>query len=228
MEILHDFFNIFFPKICLTCGEEVENNEQLICFYCLSELPLTNFSYRSENRLENSFRGRIPIKSATSLVYFHKKGLVQKLMHQLKYRNKQEIGRFFGNWLGEEMKRSQRFEQIDAILPVPLHPDKQKKRGYNQVTTFAQQMAVKLDAELRSDLLIKVSASETQTHKNRKERTSNKENVFKLLESDFLEDKHVLLVDDIITSGATLEACCTPLYRVSGIKISLASIALTV
>lgn len=228
MEVLQDFYNIFFPKICLTCGEEVENKEQLICFYCISELPLTNFSYRPENRLESSFIGRIPVKSATSLLYFHKKGLVQKLMHQLKYRNKQEIGHFFGNWLGEEMKNSNRFEQIDMILLVPLHPDKQKKRGYNQVTTFAEQMAIKLNAELRSDLLIKVSASKTQTLKNRKERSLNKENDFKLLESDSLEDKHILIVDDIITSGATLEACCMQLYRVNGIRISLASMALTV
>jgi len=228
MDILHDFLTIFFPKICLICRREVEEKKQLICFPCLSDLPLTNFSYLPENRLKNSFVGRIPVRSATSLVYFHKKGVVQKLMHQLKYQNKQEIGSFFGNWLGEEMFRSQRFKHVDVIIPVPLHPEKQKERGYNQVTTFAERLAVKLGVELRSDLLIKTSVSKTQTLKNRKERTMNKENEFRLLESDFLEDKHLLLVDDIITSGSTLEACWAQLRSVKGIRISLASMALTV
>lgn len=228
MDILHDFLNIFFPKICLICRREVDEEKNLICIGCLSDLPLTDFSHRSENRLENSFVGRIPIRSATSLVYFHKKGVVQKLIHQLKYHNKQEIGRFFGNWLGEEMLRSQRFEQVDVIIPVPLHPDKQKKRGYNQVTTFAERLAVKLGVDLKSDLLIKTSVSKTQTLKNRKERTMHKENEFRLLESDFLEEKHLLLVDDIITSGSTLEACWAQLRTVKGIRISLASMALTV
>ena len=228
MDILHDFLTIFFPKICMICSGEVEEKEQLVCFRCLSDLPLTDLSNEPENRLENSFAGRIPIRSATSLVYFHKKGVVQKLIHQLKYQNKQEIGRFFGNWLGEEMLRSQRFKQIDVIIPVPLHPDKQKKRGYNQVTTFAESLAVKLGVELRSDLLVKASVTKTQTLKNRKERTMHKENEFRLLESDFLEDKHLLLVDDIITSGSTLEACWAQLGTVKGIRISLASMALTV
>jgi len=228
MDILHDFLNIFFPKICLVCRRDVEERKQLICFYCLSDLPLTDFSHQPENRLEDSFVGRIPIRSATSLVYFHKKGIVQKLIHQLKYHNKQEIGSFFGRWLGEEMRRSQRFDQIDVIIPVPLHPDKQKKRGYNQVTTFAEQLAVKLGVELRSDLLIKTSVSKTQTLKNRKERSMNRENEFRLLKGGFLEDKHLLLVDDIITSGSTLEACWVKLCTVKGIRISLASMALTV
>jgi ComF family protein len=228
MGILHDLLNIIFPKICLICTREVEENQQMICFYCLSDLPLTDFSEHSENRLETSFSGRIPIRSATSLVYFHKKGQVQKLMHQLKYHDKQEIGRFFGNWLGEEMLRGKRFEQVDVIVPVPLHPQKQKKRGYNQVTTFAEQLAIKLEAELRPELLIKTSVSKTQTLKNRKERSLNKENEFKLTDNNFLENKHLLLVDDIITSGATLEACWVPLRKVQGIRISLASMALTV
>ena len=228
MDIIRDFFHIIFPKSCLICKREVELDEQLLCFHCLSDLPLTNFSDHTENRLENSFRGRIPVSSATSLVYFHKKGPVQRLMHQLKYHHKQEIGSFFGNWLGEEMLRSRRFAQIDIILPVPLHPDKQKKRGYNQVTTFAEQLAIKLQTELRCDLLIKTSASKTQTRKNREERTLDKGNEFKLLEIDFLEDKHLLLVDDIITSGATLEACWLQLRKVKGMSISLASMAFTV
>jgi len=159
MKMIDDLFNIFFPETCLICSKEVEIKGHLICFYCVSELPLTHFSFMAKNRLEKSFRGRIPITSATSLLYFHKKGPVQKLMHQLKYHNKQEIGTCFGNWLGEEILINERFETIDFILPVPMHPDKQKKRGYNQVTTFAEGLSGKIKAQMLPDLLVKISKS---------------------------------------------------------------------
>jgi competence protein ComFC len=228
MKMTDDIFNIFFPETCMICAREVEMRGHLICFYCLSELPLTHFSFMAKNRIENSFRGRIPITSASSLLYFHKKGPVQKLLHQLKYHNKQEIGTYFGDWLGEELLSSKRFETIDFILPVPLHPDKQKKRGYNQVTTFAEGLSGKTKAQMLPDLLVKNSNSLSQTHKNRIERNENKRNDFKLRDHKILQDKHVLLVDDIITSGSTLEGCWEPLSKVNGIKISLASMAFTV
>ena len=226
--MIHDVFNIFFPKTCLICSKEVEMTGHLICFYCLSELPLTHFSCMAKNRLEKSFRGRIPISSATSLLYFHKKGPVQKLMHQLKYHNKQEIGTYFGDWLGEEILKNERFETVDFILPVPLHPDKQKKRGYNQVITFAEGLSGKIKAQMLPNLLAKISKSLSQTHKNRIARNENKRNEFKLIDHIILKDKHILLVDDIITSGSTLEGCWEPLSKVIGLKISLASIAFTV
>jgi len=228
MKMIDDVFNIFFPETCLICSKEVEIKGHLICFYCLSELPLTHFSFMAKNRLEKSFRGRIPINSATSLLYFHKKGPVQKLMHQLKYHNKQKIGTFFGDWLGEEILKNERFEAVDFILPVPLHPAKQKNRGYNQVTTFAEGLSGKIKAQMMPDLLVKISKSLSQTHKNRIERNENKRNEFKLRDQLILQNKHILLVDDIITSGSTLEGCWEPLSKVNGIKISLASMAFTV
>ena len=228
MKIIDDVFNIFFPETCLICSKEVEIKGHLFCFYCLSELPLTQFSFTTKNRLENSFRGRIPVSAATSLLFFYKHGPVQKILHQLKYHDKQVIGTFFGDWLGEEILGSERFEKIDVILPVPLHPDKQKKRGYNQVTTFAESLSGKTKAQMLPDLLVKVSNSISQTHKNRAERNENNINEYVLRDRVILEDKHVLLVDDIITSGSTLEACWEPLSKVNGIKISLASMAFTV
>jgi competence protein ComFC len=228
VKILDDIFNLFFPETCMNCGIEVEKSCNLLCFSCLSDLPLTHFSFIPKNRLENSFRGRIPVISASALLYFHKKGMVQQLVHQLKYHNRQNIGTYFGDWLGEEMIRSGRFESIDMIVPVPLHPDKEKKRGYNQVTTFAESLSRKIEAPMVPDLLVKVSGSVTQTHKNRVERALNKEYEFELKDEGRLVDQHLLLVDDIITSGATLEGCWAPLKQVDGIKISLASMAFTV
>jgi len=228
VKILDDIFNLFFPETCMNCGIEVESSCNLLCFSCLSDLPLTHFSFIPKNRLENSFRGRIPVNSATALLYFHKKGMAQQLIHQLKYHNRQRIGTYLGDWLGEEIISSGRFASIDSIVPVPLHPDKEKKRGYNQVTTFAESLSRKIGAPMVPDLLVKVSASVTQTHKNRVERALNKDNEFKLMDRGRLVNQHVLLVDDIITSGATLEGCWTPLQQVEGIKISLASMAFTV
>ena len=228
VKIVEDIINLFFPETCMYCGIEVERSGNLLCFSCLSDLPLTHFSFMPKNRLENSFRGRIPVNSATALLYFHKKGMAQQLIDQLKYHNRQRIGTYLGDWLGEEIISSGRFASIDLIVPVPLHPDKEKKRGYNQVTTFAESLSRKIGAPMVPDLLVKVSASVTQTHKNRVERALNKDNEFKLMDRGRLVNQHVLLVDDIITSGATLEGCWTPLQQVEGIKISLASMAFTV
>ena len=228
VKILDDIFNLFFPETCVNCGSELEIHSNLLCFSCLSDFPLTQFSFAPGNRLELSFRGRIPVISATALLYFHKKGMVQKLIHQLKYHNRQHIGTYLGAWLGEEMISSGRFESIDMIVPVPLHPDKEKKRGYNQVTAFAESLSRKIGAPVAPDLLIKVSRSVTQTLKNREQRALNKYDEFELRDKRSLIDQHVLLVDDIITTGATLEGCFAPFQQIQGIKISLASMAFTV
>ena len=180
VKIVEDIINLFFPETCMYCGIEVERSGNLLCFSCLSDLPLTHFSFMPKNRLENSFRGRIPVISATALLYFYKKGMVQQLIHQLKYHDRQIIGTYFGEWLGEEMISSGRFESIDLIVPVPLHPDKEEKRGYNQVTTFAESLSRKIEAQMVPDLLLKVSGSKTQTHKNRVERALNKAYEFEL------------------------------------------------
>lgn len=227
IRIIDDVVSLFYPETCITCGTAVEMPGQLFCFYCLSDLPLTGFSFMPKNRLETSFRGRIPIKGATALLYFHKKGPVQKMMHRLKYQGQQHIGTFIGDWLGEEMLQAKRFEGIDLILPVPLHAAKQRKRGYNQVFRFAQSLSVKLCKPMSTDLLVKISDSVSQTSKARNERVLEKGSGFRLLDTLPLQDKHVLLVDDIITSGATLEGCWSQLQKVKGLEISLACMAFT-
>ena len=225
--ILRNIFDLFFPEECLNCGQTVQIQGKFLCLFCLSELPLTGFSTQSKNQLETSFLGRVPLKAGTSLVYFERKGMVQKLIHQLKYEGRSEIGMFLGDWMADDMKQSQRFEGIDYVVAVPMHPKKEKNRGYNQVTGFASAIARGINAEFKPDFLRKINNRKTQTSKNRFERLKTLENDYLVGECSNIDDKHILLVDDIITSGATIEACSNQLMKHKGVQLSLASMAFT-
>ena len=225
--ILRNIFDLFFPEECLSCGTLMEVQGKFLCLFCLSELPLTHYSTQPKNQLETTFIGRIPLKAATSLLYFERKGTVQKLIHQLKYKGKSDLGVFLGHWLAHEMKQSNRFDGIDFVVPVPMHPKKEKERGYNQVMGFASAIAKELKAELRPDVLVKVNNRKTQTSKNRFDRLKILKNDYKLHGSDQIENAHILLVDDIITSGATIEACGAQLLKHNSVQLSLASMAFT-
>ena len=227
MNFLKDIFNIFFPEVCLCCHEHLTSNELTVCLICRHDLPLTNFSTEKDNLVEKSFYGRIPIENATALFYFLKKGKVQQLIHELKYNKQQQVGTFTGNWLGIEIAESNRFKNIDYIIPVPLHKKKLKTRGYNQVTTFGESLAQKLTTEYNTDFLIKVSSTKTQTKKIRLDRWKNVQELFIVQNKSALENTHILIIDDIITTGATLEACCNAFSNIKGLKISIACIAYT-
>jgi len=227
MKFLKDIFTLFFPEICLSCHEHLVNNEYTICVKCRHDLPLTNFSFEKDNSVEKSFYGRIPIENATALFYFLKKGKVQLLIHELKYNKQQQVGDFIGNWLGSEMLESNRFKNIDYIIPVPLHKKKLKTRGYNQVTTFGKSLSQKLNSTFNDTYLIKVSSTKTQTKKLRLDRWKNVQELFVVQHQNNLKNKHILLIDDIITTGATLEACCKAFDNIKGLKISIACMAYT-
>ncbi|MFC2126922.1 ComF family protein [Bacteroidota bacterium] len=175
--------------------------------------------------MEKSFYGRIPINAATALFLFQKKGKVQKLIHELKYKNNTEVGIFAANILGNQILNSTRFGKIDFIVPVPLHKDKLKKRGYNQNTSFGQQLAKILNATYQPHVLIKTEDSQSQTKKSRYNRWENLRNNFLLKEPFIFENSTILLIDDVTTTGATIEACCLELLKAKNTKICIATIA---
>ncbi|WP_372746486.1 ComF family protein [Lutibacter sp.] len=227
MNFLKDILYIFYPDICLCCKNYLTKNEQDICVFCRNDLPLTNFCSETPNLVEKTFYGRIPIQTGTALFYFLKKGKIQQLIHQLKYKGQQQVGSFIGNWLAEEMLASNRFKDIDCIIPVPLNLKKQKKRGYNQVTTFGQSLSTVLNIPFYEHILKKKTAKNSQTKLIRLDRWRNVEELF-YTENEFeLANKHILLIDDIITTGATLEACYLALNTCKNIKISIACMAYT-
>ena len=228
MRILKDTFYLFFPKICTTCSSRLLQTEDFICTQCRHDLPIICYTNYQKNKIAAIFYGRIPVEKATSFLYFYKDGKVQQLIHQLKYKGNQEIGSFIGKWFGQNLKKSNEFTDIDYIIPVPLHPNKLKKRGYNQLTSFGKSLSSVLNIPYKTGILLKVNTSKTQTYKKRFERFSDNETKFQISDTAFLENKHILLIDDVITTGATLEACSLELLKTKNIKISIATIAYTV
>jgi len=222
-----NLLNLFFPKVCLGCQNHLTDNELHICTTCRHQLPLTNFHFEKSNAVHKMMYGRIKLEEATALLHFSKKGIVQQLMHNLKYRGHEVVGEFLGEWLGEALKNSEAYKAVDVVVPVPLHKSRQKQRGYNQVDKFGKALAIALNADFNSSTLIKVSATKTQVFKDRLKRSSAIEANFTISEKESLKHKHILLVDDIITTGATIEACANALFEIEGLKLSLATMAIT-
>lgn len=199
-----------------------------MCTYCLFHLPKTNYHLYADNPVVKLFWGRANVFSASSLYTFSKGSRVQHLIHQLKYRGKKEIGTSLGKYYGKELKAAPMFSSAEIILPVPLHSQKLKKRGYNQSESFAQGIAESMGAESLNDILIRTYASETQTKKSRFARWKNVEEIFKITSPEKIKGKHVLLVDDVVTTGSTLDACTQKILEVPDTKVSVVTIACTI
>ncbi len=222
---LADFISLLFPQLCAACGESLVANEELICTDCLYSLPFTNFHLQADNIVAQQFWGKLNLEAAYSLYYFAKGGKVQNLMHHFKYNGIHRIGNLLGNIAGAQLTKSDVFNSIDYIIPVPLHKSRLKKRGYNQSLCFAEGLAEKLNANVEDNNLVRLRATETQTHRSRFARFENMQEVFSVIDPQRLIDKHVLLVDDVVTTGSTLEACAIPLLKIPGLKLSIATIA---
>jgi ComF family protein len=180
----------------------------------------------NDELIQKVFYGRIMLEQATALFYFEKKGPVQALLHNLKYRGQEEISAFLGDWLGQELSQLPAYRDVDVVIPVPMHPKKRKKRGYNQVTGFAIALSKHLDATHTDHILIKSKNTKTQVFKGRFSRSDEILDAFSILENQSLAGKHILLVDDILTTGATLEACALQLLKIPKIKLSIATMAI--
>lgn len=223
----NSFLELFYPESCVFCQRPLLVSGTVLCHVCLSDLPFCRFSEFESNRAEVLFHGRADIQAVASLLYFRKKSVTQHLMHDLKYRGREDIGRLLGRMLADEMRSSGRFDTLDLVLPVPLHPAKKRKRGYNQVAEFGRCLSNTLDLPYCEDVLKRGRNGRSQTSKGRADRIRSLENVFYVGSSNELENKHILIVDDIITSGSTLETCSRLVLDVPGTRVSLASMAYT-
>jgi ComF family protein len=218
--------DLFYPRLCLACQEKLVSAETSICIRCDYKLTPTNYHRINPNPVLERFWGRVELEHATAAYSFNKGGLLQHLIHQLKYENKPQIGLELGKMYGSLLKEVAPYNTVDYIIPVPLHPKKKHLRGYNQAAMIAKGLALSMEKQWSSDYLIRTDDTETQTKKSRLDRFSNVEHAFGIHKKAALEGKHLLLVDDVITTGATLEACAQTLLEVDKVKISLAAIAL--
>lgn len=218
--------NIFFPKVCEACNDVLNDNQSILCLKCRHELPVTNFHFNDSEVVKKVLYGRVKLESATALLHFSKKSIVQQLLHNLKYRGHEQISGFLGAWLGAELSEIEKYQGIDVVIPVPLYKTKLRKRGYNQVEKFGMEIAKALHADYNDQILIKVKSTKTKVFEGRMSRWKNDGAIFSISEIESLKGKHLLLVDDIITTGATIEACAIELLKIDNIKLSVATMAI--
>lgn len=221
--MINDFFNLIFPKLCCACNKGLLKNEDIICMDCIVSLPKSNFHTDKENPVNKIFWGRVELEMATSFYLFSRKSKVQNLLHHLKYKGVKEVGSVIGKMFGFELNESEYFGGIDFIVPVPLHKNKLKKRGYNQSEWIAHGLSKSMKIPVNTDSLFRKQDSQTQTKKSRYKRWENVGEIFGLLNEE-LKGKKILLVDDVVTTGATIEACAQVLIQ-QNCKIIVATIA---
>jgi len=225
--LANDLVGLLFPNLCNGCGLSLYATEKVICTHCLYDLPYTDFHRYADNRVAKQLWGRLPFEAAMAMLYFKKNTKIQNLIHNLKYKGKTEVGYKLGNLMGDKLAGSELYKGIDYIVPVPLHPKKERARGYNQSNCIADGVAEVLGIPVHKNLLVRKKITETQTRKSRFIRYENMLAVFEVNEPGQVVNKHVLLIDDVITTGATLEACGTALINVGINKLSIAGLAFT-
>ncbi len=222
---INDLLELFYPELCVTCGDRLLSHEKYVCLNCWHDLPKTNFHLKRNNKVAQLFWGRVQVDHTTSFFSYRKGSRYQKLIHFIKYKGLKELGFEAGRKFGLELNMSDAFSSVDLVVPVPLHPKKQKQRGYNQSEWIAKGMAEAMQKELSPDNLIRKIFTSTQTRKNRFERWQNVEGIFEIARPDEFTRKHILLIDDVVTTGSTLEACAYQLLKVENAKVSIATLA---
>ncbi|HNV99013.1 MAG TPA: ComF family protein [Chitinophagales bacterium] len=223
--VLRDVGDLLFPRICVACHMPLLQHEQIICLKCRVTLPRTDFGAWPDNPVAKKFWGKIPVEGAVAMLHFHKGSKVQSMMHALKYRNRKDVGVLLGNFLGNYIRQHQLFTRADCISTVPLHADKLAIRGYNQCDVIAEGVQQILQLPILNHALVRKQFTSTQTKKSRLERWENVREVFEVSEPDLVIHKHILLIDDVITTGSTLEACAMQLIAQPHTKVSIAAVA---
>jgi ComF family protein len=225
--MMQDLFHILFPKCCLACEQIVLENEDILCHRCREELPFTQHHLHLKNEVTAKLYGRLRIEFGACMLYFSKRGKVQQLFHNLKYRNHPEISYFLGMMYCEQLKETTLLNNISKIIPVPLHPKKQKKRGYNQVDGFAVALSETFSIPINRELLYKTRKTNSQTTQNLLQRTTKHEEIFDVKICSKEEGSHFLLIDDILTTGSTIESCGKKLLQIPNSKLSVLCLAAT-
>lgn len=224
---MNDFFSLVYPRICTCCGNSLWKGEEVICTLCEYHLPKTWYHMEHDNPVSRIFWGRAPVENAASFLHFNKGNQVQHLIHHLKYKERKDIGVWFGSVYGTFLKNSPFFRTAEAVIPVPLHRKRLLSRGFNQSEQFGLGLAASMNIPLEGKTLFRTGLSETQTRKGRYKRWENVTGIFEAQDPGKLSGKHLLLVDDVITTGATLEACVHALRSIPDARISIATIATT-
>lgn len=218
-------FHLFYPHNCIGCGSDVIDKETFICLDCINDLPHTNFSMHANNPVEKKFWGKLALTSAMSQFYFSKVSIIQNIIHEFKYRSNREAGHYLGRLMGESLVNSNRFN-VDTIIPIPLFEKKEKQRGFNQAAILCKGISEVMNINVLENIVTRIVHTETQTKKHRAERWQNVEKSFFVTKPELLEGKHILLVDDVITTGSTLEACGSQILKVNGVRLSIATLAM--
>jgi len=224
-EIIDHFIGLFYPEFCAACGQSLVSGEKTICLSCLQKIPRTRLHLQKDNVIEQRFWGKANIERATAFYYFTKKSNFQKILHQLKYKNNKEVGVVMGKYAAAELAESEDFANFDFIIPVPLHPKKQNKRGYNQALCIVQGLAEILKGEINTENLVRVIENPTQTKKSVYERWENTKGIFEVKNPQLFENKRILLVDDVLTTGSTIIACVEAIHDVCNAKVSVFTLA---
>lgn len=223
--LFSDFFSLFYPEQCAACRGKLLRQEKVICTQCLIDMPLTGYQPHEENPVSQIFWGRVNIEGACSYFHFRKLSKYQHLLHQLKYNGRKDVGVEMGRQFGFIIGKSLLEMNVSVIIPVPLHPKRERKRGYNQSEMIADGISAATGIPVDISTVRRIVATKTQTKKSRLERWQNVENIFEIRSEQLLHNKHILLIDDVVTTGATLEACAQALLRIEGVKVSIATLA---
>lgn len=223
--ILSPLVHLFYPHVCTGCGSDLVEEDNLLCLKCVNDLPHTNFAMHTGNPVEKIFWGRLAITSAMSEFYFTKGTLIQTLIHEFKYNGNLDVGIYLGAMMGSSLLSNNRFTKIDALVPLPLFAEKEFKRGYNQAAILCNGMSEVMNVPVIKNNVVRKRFTETQTKKHRTERWVNVESSFQVSNPPELKNKHILLVDDVVTTGATLEACGAEILKTEGTILSIATLA---